>query len=109
MDRLHVINTRTSMAWHVDQRDRDQLVRVFADKVMLDHTSLNGGEPVTLTPARIIEAWETGLSAYAATQHLIGSHLVTSTATPRCAPIAGVAVVSSDHRQIDHHGHLECA
>lgn len=43
----------------------------------LDYTSLNGGEPVTLTPAQIIDGWQAVLGAYEATQHLFGNHLVT--------------------------------
>ncbi|MEV0145607.1 MULTISPECIES: nuclear transport factor 2 family protein [unclassified Nonomuraea] len=77
MDRFDVIDTCTRMAWHADQREWSELAEVFADEVLLDYTSLNGGEPVTLTPAQIVEGWEGALSAYVATQHLIGNHLVT--------------------------------
>ncbi|HEX4813057.1 MAG TPA: nuclear transport factor 2 family protein [Nonomuraea sp.] len=77
MDRFDVIDTCTRMAWHADQRDWDQLTTVFADKVQLDYTSLNGGEPVTLTPEQVIGAWKEGLGRFDATQHLITNHLVT--------------------------------
>jgi SnoaL-like domain len=77
MDRLDVIDTCTRMAWHADQREWDKLGSVFADKVTLDYTSLNGGEPVTLTPGQIVEAWQSVLGGFAATQHLLGNHLVT--------------------------------
>ncbi|AKN72662.1 hypothetical protein QR97_25415 [Streptomyces sp. PBH53] len=76
MDRLDVIDTCNRMAWYADRRRWDALTDVFADKVTLDYTSLNGGEPVTLTPAQIIKGWRAGLGAYDATQHLLGSHLV---------------------------------
>lgn len=76
MERLHVIDTCTRMAWHADQREWDELAEVFADQVILDYTSLNGGEPVTLTPARIVDGWRTGLGVYTATQHLLTNHLV---------------------------------
>ncbi|MFF9620073.1 nuclear transport factor 2 family protein [Streptomyces griseosporeus] len=76
-DRLDVIDTCTRMAWYADQRDWDRLAGVFADKVTLDYTSLNGGEPVTLTPAQITDGWRAGLGVYDATQHLVGNHLVT--------------------------------
>ncbi|MFI9000834.1 nuclear transport factor 2 family protein [Streptomyces sp. NPDC053541] len=75
MDRLDVIDTCNRMAWYADRRDWDALAGVFADKVTLDYTSLDGGEPVTLTPARIVEGWRAGLGAYAATHHLLGNHL----------------------------------
>jgi 3-phenylpropionate/cinnamic acid dioxygenase small subunit len=77
MERLDVIDTCTRMAWHADQREWDLLAEVFADQVTLDYTSLNGGEPATLTPAQIVDGWRTGLGAYSATQHLLTNHLVT--------------------------------
>ncbi|MDX2297442.1 MULTISPECIES: nuclear transport factor 2 family protein [Streptomyces] len=76
MDRLDVIDTCTRMAWYADQREWASLAGVFADKVTLDYTSLNGGEPVTLTPAQIVDGWKTGLGVYAATHHLLGNFLV---------------------------------
>ncbi|MEU0060145.1 nuclear transport factor 2 family protein [Streptomyces sp. NPDC006334] len=76
MERLDVIDTCNRMAWHADQREWGALAGVFADEVTLDYTSLNGGRPVTLAPAEIVEGWRTGLGAYTATQHLLGNHLV---------------------------------
>ncbi|TLF73215.1 nuclear transport factor 2 family protein [Nocardia cyriacigeorgica] len=77
MDRLDVIDTCTRMAWHVDHREWDELATVFTDRVRLDYTSLNGGEPVTLSPAQLVAAWRDTLGGFAATQHLLGNHLVT--------------------------------
>ncbi|WP_395108257.1 nuclear transport factor 2 family protein [Actinomadura sp. SCN-SB] len=76
-DRTSIVEICTRMAWHADQREWDQLATIFADEVTLDYTSLNGGEPVTLTPADIVAGWRDALGAYAATQHLITNHLVT--------------------------------
>jgi hypothetical protein len=77
MDRLDVIDTCTRMAWYADQRDWERLADVFADVVTLDYTSLNGGEPATLTPAQIVAGWREALGVYEVTQHLVGNHLVT--------------------------------
>ncbi|MGW5262339.1 nuclear transport factor 2 family protein [Microbispora sp. NPDC004025] len=77
MDRLDVIDACTRMAWHADQREWSRLTEVFADKVTLDYTSLNGGEPATLAPAQIVHGWQSALGDYKATQHLLGNHLVT--------------------------------
>ncbi|MEU2062812.1 nuclear transport factor 2 family protein [Streptomyces sp. NPDC013455] len=76
MDRLDVIDTCTRMAWYADQRDWDALGEVFAARATLDYTSLNGGEPATLSPAEIVDGWRTGLGVYVATHHLLGNHLV---------------------------------
>lgn len=76
-DRLTIIETCTRMGWHADQREWDRLETIFADKVVLDYTSLNGGEPATLTPGQIVGAWSGLLGSFDATQHLITNHLVT--------------------------------
>ncbi|WP_225804067.1 nuclear transport factor 2 family protein [Streptomyces sp. NK15101] len=54
MDRSDVIDACTRMAWYADQWDRERLAGVFADKVTLDHTGLDGGEPVIPGPDRIV-------------------------------------------------------
>ncbi|MGN9847154.1 nuclear transport factor 2 family protein [Nonomuraea sp. H19] len=69
-DRLDIIETCTRMGWHADRREWERLVEVFAEQVALDYISLNGGEPVALSPAQIVEAW-TGV---------LGSFLVAGTA-----------------------------
>ncbi|MCP2321222.1 SnoaL-like domain-containing protein [Nocardia amikacinitolerans] len=77
MDRFDVIDTCTRMVWLTDHREWDALEQVFAEQVTLDYTSLNGGEPVVLTPAQIVGAWRETLGGFAATQHLLANHLVT--------------------------------
>lgn len=76
-DRLAIIETCTRMGWHADQREWERLAEIFADKVVLDYTSLNGGEPAELTPDQITGAWSGLLGSFDATQHLITNHLVT--------------------------------
>ncbi|WP_162958662.1 nuclear transport factor 2 family protein [Nocardia yunnanensis] len=43
----------------------------------LDYSSIWGGEPATVTPARIRQDWEKLIGDFDATQHLLGNHLVT--------------------------------
>lgn len=74
--RIEVIETCTRMAVHADRREWELLRGLFADVVLLDYTSLNGGEPVRLTPQEIVGAWSAALGGYDATQHLIANHLV---------------------------------
>jgi hypothetical protein len=76
-DRLAIIEVCTRMAWHADQREWDRLKTIFVDKVVLDYTSLNGGEPATLTPEQIVGAWSGVLGGFDATQHMVTNHLVT--------------------------------
>jgi hypothetical protein len=75
-DRLDIIETCTRMGWHADRREWEQLKGIFAEKVTLDYTSLNGGEPAELTPGQIVGAWKEVLGSLDATQHLIAGHLV---------------------------------
>ncbi|MGV9771592.1 nuclear transport factor 2 family protein [Streptosporangium sp. NPDC003464] len=75
-DRLAIIEVCTRMGWHADQREWDRLRTIFSDTVTLDYTSLNGGEPATLTPEQIVGAWSVVLGGFDATQHLITNHLV---------------------------------
>ncbi|MEV0522000.1 nuclear transport factor 2 family protein [Streptomyces sp. NPDC050439] len=74
--RNEVVETCTRMAVHADRREWELLHGLFADKVLLDYTSLNGGDPVQLTPQQIVDAWSATLSGYDTTQHLIANHLV---------------------------------
>lgn len=75
-DRLDVIDTCTKVFWYTDQREWDALYKVFADKVLLDYTSLNGGEPVTVDAGDVINAWAGLLGNLSATQHMISNYLV---------------------------------
>ena len=76
LNRLGVIETCTRMAWHADQREWDALRDGFADQVLLDYTSLQGGEPASVSRDELVESWARLLGKLAATQHLITNHLV---------------------------------
>ncbi|CAN5164841.1 nuclear transport factor 2 family protein [soil metagenome] len=75
-DRLEVVQVITRMAWLTDSRDWDQLRDVFADRVMLDYTSLTGGQPARLAPVELVAGWQAGLGGLDVTQHLVSNHLV---------------------------------
>ena len=74
--RIEVVETCTRMAVHADRRAWALLRGLFAEEVLLDYTSLTGGDPVQLTPDEIVVAWSATLGGYDATQHLIANHLV---------------------------------
>ncbi len=76
-DRFEIIDTATRMMWSIDTRDWEGLGDVFADKVVLDFTSYWGGEPQTATPEQVVTDWSALFTAFDATQHLLGNHLVT--------------------------------
>ena len=76
-DLASVIETCTRMAWHADQREWDALRDVFADEVLLDYTSLHGGEPATVPRDQLVESWAGLFGKLLTTQHLVTNHLVT--------------------------------
>ncbi|MFJ9821485.1 nuclear transport factor 2 family protein [Streptomyces sp. NPDC101151] len=76
-DRLDIVEVCTRMCWHTDKREWESLrSSVFAEKVLVDYSSLNGGEPAELAAGDLVEAWRTLLSPLASTQHLLTNHLV---------------------------------
>lgn len=73
---LAAIQAVTSIFTAADTRDWDGLRSRLADRVRLDWTSLNGGDPADLTGEQVTEAWRGLLSAFDATHHQLGSFLV---------------------------------
>lgn len=74
--RDEIVETCVRMAWLADHRRWDQFDEVFADRVHVDYTSLNGGEASDLTREELVSSWPATLGALDATQHLTGNHLV---------------------------------
>jgi hypothetical protein len=75
-DRLAIIELTSSMGLRVDSRDWTGLEELFAPRVEVDYTSLNGGEPQTVNPAQLIGGWRSVLEQLDATQHLIASQVI---------------------------------
>jgi hypothetical protein len=75
-DRSAVVETITRVFWLTDHHRWDQLDALFADRVRLDYTSLQGGEPAELAPAEIVAGWRATLGPLDAHQHLLANHLV---------------------------------
>lgn len=76
-DRDTVVETINRLFWYVDRRQWGELQTVLADEVLLDYTSLSGGDPAGVSAPDIIAAWHASLGGLAATQHLVSNHLVT--------------------------------
>ena len=74
-----------------DNRDWDAVKDVFAAEVRFDMTSMVGGEPVTMTPADIVAAWDKGLKPLKAIHHQTGNYFINveqNTADAFCYGIA---------------------
>lgn len=75
-ERDDIIETVTRLFWHTDHHEWPEVRAVFADRVHLDYTSLQGGEPLTLTPAEITDGWSQHFDTLDTHQHLVTNHLV---------------------------------
>ena len=75
-DRIDVIDVCRRMAWYMDEHSWPALQNLFTDKVILDYTSLSGGEPSSVSREELIETWRRSLSGYDAVQHLVSNETV---------------------------------
>jgi len=71
-----IIQIVNQMAFSADNRDWTTCRQCFANNVMVDYTSMAGGDPATIPADALIESWEGLLPGFDATQHLLGSHIV---------------------------------
>lgn len=75
-DRAEIVEAVDSVAFLADLRDWQRLREVFADEVLVDYTSLRGGEPQRLAAGELIAGWKERLGGLDATQHIVANHLV---------------------------------
>ena len=57
-DSLEIINIINNIGIFVDNLDWNSLKSLFNDEILLDYTSMIGGEPANMTPEQIIESWK---------------------------------------------------
>ena len=72
----------TRLLHAVDALDWDTVRGALADELLVDYTSLSGGEPETLTAGDLVGRWQDLLPGFDATQHLTGPVLVTQDTGP---------------------------
>ena len=71
-----IIEVLNQLFISTDNRDWMKVKECFSSKVLLDMTSMTGGEPVTLTSQEIVDAWDKGLKALKAIHHQAGNYVV---------------------------------
>ena len=72
-EKRKIQETVTGIFVSTDSRDWSGVERNFNETVMLDYTSLAGGEPASLTPPQITESWKTVLPGFDHTHHAISN------------------------------------
>jgi len=73
----HIFDVVNGVAIYADQREWSSLRHLYADDVTVDYSSLMGGGPISLKADDLIAGWESGLTRYTATHHLLGNHRLT--------------------------------
>lgn len=76
-DRWDIVDVVNGIFIHTDNRDWQAVIDSFADEVLLDYTSMTGGEPVRLSPEAIVTGWQGVLPGFQVTHHTISNHQVT--------------------------------
>ena len=72
----------TRMLHAIDALDWDAVRGAMASEVLVDYTSLSGGEPETLPAGDLVARWQGLLPGFDATQHLTGPVLVSRDGGP---------------------------
>lgn len=67
----------SSIPLAVDRAAYDLAEAAFAPEIVIDYTSLWGGEPATMTPAALMDAWRGIVPGFDATWHELGPVTVT--------------------------------
>ncbi|MEM9061619.1 MAG: nuclear transport factor 2 family protein [Pseudomonadota bacterium] len=71
-DTARVITLVASIPLAVDRAAYDLAEAAFAPEVVIDYTSLWGGEPSTMTPAALMDGWRGIVPGFDATWHELG-------------------------------------
>ena len=74
-----------------DERDWDTLADCFTDPTILDMTSMVGGEPTSMSPLQVAQAWANGFKLLDHVHHQIGNLRTEVTADRALVKCYGVA------------------
>jgi len=86
-----VITTINRMFRSADELNWSQTESCFAPDVLLDMTSVAGGEPENTTPAAIVDGWRESLSHLKAIHHQAGNYEVEVNGSEADASCYGIA------------------
>lgn len=75
----------------VDAKAYDATERLFIEKVSVDFTSLNGGQPAEITRTQLVDGWRQGLHAKKKSFHLVGHYTIRRDGDSATARVKGYA------------------
>jgi SnoaL-like domain len=93
IDTAKVMSTVSSIPLAVDLAAYDLAEQAFALSIMIDYTSLWGGEPATMTPAELMTAWRGIVPGFDATWHALSD--VQATVTGDTATATALSMVGT--------------
>jgi hypothetical protein len=76
-DRTEIIELVDAIFDTVDAKNWDATQALFESTVTVDFTSLNGGEPATVSGADLVDGWRQGLHAGKKSFHFVGHYRIT--------------------------------
>jgi hypothetical protein len=76
MDTQEIIETVNKLFISVDNRDWETVKAIFNDTVLLDYTSMAGGQPADLSSADIIDSWKSIMPGFDKTHHQLGNYII---------------------------------
>lgn len=94
MSGLSASDAVTSMLHAIDRLDWPAIRQAFADRVIVDYSSLSGDPAANVAADDLIAGWRGLLPGFDATQHLTGPVLVSAD---------GASAVARTHVRGDHH------
>lgn len=75
-DHIAIVAAVNEIGLAADIRDWPRVRAQFADEVLVDYTSLAGGQPARMNADDLVASWRAFLPGFTVTQHLVGSHRV---------------------------------
>lgn len=75
-DRLAIFDAMTDMAAGADRHQWERVRNAFSDEVMIDYTSLWGGNPSTRPSADVVAEWAGFFPGFDKTLHLVTNHAI---------------------------------
>ncbi len=91
LEKEAVISTINRLFRSVDEKDWTGAEACFAPNVLLDLTSLDGGEPESTSGAAIVDGWREGLAHLQASHHQAGNYEVEVHGDDASASCYGIA------------------
>lgn len=91
MEEQKIKETISAIFSGADERDWQKVQGVLAEKVWIDYTSLNGGQPLLQTPEEVTSAWAAFLPGFDKTHHQVSGFEITTKGNEASAHYNGKA------------------